>query len=323
MAGLRFAVGLGVPLAVGVATGQLYAAGFAALGAMFALASDTRRGLGARLGGIGLALLILMAAAVSGVLLRGHAVLQWSLLAMLVFLSGLPGPSHAYLGFVGKFAASAVVLVAAGFPATPEAGLAIAAGGAWAAVITAVDVVVWRSEELGTRPLAELAKVFAGDVNSPVYALMLAGTVLAGTLTARWLGAVEPGWVGLTVLFVMHVNDSLALQRIGQRVAGTLAGFAVVVLIVPLDPPTWLLALLVTCCAFFFPISLARNYLAFSFVITVLVLLLIDLLLAAHGGDAHLLRWRVYDTLVGAAWAAAGLLAMRLWRRMLAGRAAS
>lgn len=242
----------------------------------------------------------------------------------MVFLTGLPGPALAYLGFVGKFAATAIVLVAAGFPATPEAGLAILAGAAWAALVTAVDALVWRSAELGTRPLAELAQVFGGEINSPVYAVILAAVVIAGTASARSLGAVEPGWVGLTVLFVMHVKDSLALQRIVQRIvqriAGTLAGFAVVVLIVPVAHSPWLLAALVMASAFFFPVSLARNYLAFSFVVTVLILLLIDLLLAAHGGDVRLLRWRVYDTLLGAAWAAAGLVAMRGWRWLAARR---
>lgn len=76
VAGLRFAVGLGAPLAAGIVAGNPYAGGFAAIGAMFALASDTRRSLAARLGGIALAVAILTAAAVSGTLLRGDATLQ-------------------------------------------------------------------------------------------------------------------------------------------------------------------------------------------------------------------------------------------------------
>jgi len=281
---------------------------------MYALASDTRRAVVPRLGGIALAIAALFAAAAIGGCLRGREEWEWGALGVIVFLSGLPRPEHAYLGYVGRFSAAAIVLVAAGFPASVEAGLALLGGGLWAMVITVFDAWLWRTEELGTRPLFELRQVLGGDINSPVYALMLSLVVMAGTLSARDLGAVEPGWVGLTVLFVMHVKDSLALRRIRDRLLGTLIGFVIAWVWVEAVHAPGLLALGVIVCAYLFPISLVRSYLAFSAVVTVLVLLVIDLLWAAHGGDLPLLRWRVYDTVLGGLWAAGGLLLMRAVR---------
>lgn len=314
IAGLRFVIGLGLPLLLGAWLGQDFMGGFAALGAMYALASDTRQAVVHRLGGIALAITALFAAAAIGSLLRGHEVLEWLALGLIVFLTGLPRPEHAFLGYVGRFSAAAIVLVAAGFPVSAQAGLALLAGGLWAMVITAFDAWLWRTEELGTRPLAELRQVFAGDINSPRYAGVLALCVVLGTLSARHFGAIEPGWVGLTVLFVMHVKDSLALRRMADRLLGTLIGFVIAWALVKSVHAPEVVAMWVLACAYLFPISLARSYLAFSAVVTVLVLLVIDLLLAAHGGDLPLLRWRVYDTVLGGLWAAGGLLLMRALR---------
>ncbi|WP_220789391.1 FUSC family protein [Craterilacuibacter sinensis] len=313
--GVLFMLGMGLPVWAGIVLEQPVLGAFASLGAMLALSLDPRRSMATRIPSIMLGTLLVVAAAALGLVIAGNRPLALAGLFVISWLAGLPRPDHAYLSLLGKYAASALVLAEMGFPATVPIGAAYVAGAMLGLALSLMQAYLVASVEPGSSPWDEMNAVISGDSNGPLYGLTLPLTILLATWSAVKLGVVEAGWVGLTVLFVMHVDDAQAWRRIWQRVAGTLLGVVLAALLL-----TWVgsplgLVLLIALLAAAYPMALRRNYLAFSLVVTALVLLVIDVVKLESGGDAGLLGWRFVDTLLGCAWVALALFCMRALRR--------
>ena len=125
-----------------------------------------------------------------------------------------------------------------------------------------------------------------------------------------------PAWVGLTVLFVMHSDGATELRRIRDRALGTVVGvIAAAPLVFYISSPLPLAAC-VFCAALFIPYAQRGHYMLFSFIITLIVLLLIDMATLRMGGDISLLRWRLLDTIL----ACGGVLISNLILRLIASR---
>lgn len=317
---LLFGFGAGVPVLAALLFGEPRAALFAGMGAVMALQVDPRRSIPIRIAAVVAALLLIVGSGTLGVMLKDNKVAMTIAVIAISFLAGLPKPFFPYLTLVGKVCAAIVIVTSAGIAATGEAAGVFIAGGLFA-LLAAVLKASWRNREsTGLTPYAEMQALMAGARNPLFYAFTMAFTVLLAMLLADALHAKLPGWVGLTVLFVMHPDDAVALRLMAQRLGGTLAGIALAGLVVHLVQEQWILAGLVILMAALLPKATAMNYFWMSATFTALVMLLLDLALLRSGGDAPLLLWRLYDTMLGCGVAGAVLLAVYGTRRLRARR---
>jgi hypothetical protein len=318
---LLFGIGVGVPIVAALLLGAAHTALYAGAGAMLALQTDPRRSVAGRLLFIGVALALIVGAATLGVELQGrrHA-LEAAVLAI-TFVAGLPKPVAPYLTLVGKVCAAVVVITGSGFAASGAAAWVFIAGGLFAAAATAVEARFPGTAESGMAPDAEFRAVFAGDTNPLFYAVTLASAMALAIALADALHAHFPGWVGLTVLMVMHPDDAVAFRLMAKRIGATLAGILVAGILVALIHTPWPLAALAILLAFALPRATAAGYFTLIFTLTVFLMLLLDLSLLATGGDAPLLQWRLYDTVLGCLIVAAVLSVVHAVRRFRAPRA--
>lgn len=319
--GLLYFLAMVIPLGWGILENQLYLGGIAAFGSLFALMLDPRRQLMSRAIGITGGGFIILIAAALGVMLKHHSFLMLLCLLAWSWLASIPRPQHAYLSLLGKFSASALLITLFDLPASPELGVLFMAGVLLGGVLSTCEVLITRKISAhNTDPAVEVYALLRGDINNTLYSLTMPITVLLSTLTASFFSFGDPGWVGLTVLFVMHVDDSTAIKRIWQRVAGTAIGvlFSALVLL-STDNPVYIM-LIVALMVSLMAQSLKRSYLFFSVVITVAVMLLIDFVMFAQGGDFKLLPWRLIDTITGCLWVLASLLTLRAIRHFTENR---
>jgi Fusaric acid resistance protein-like len=315
-----FALGVGIPVVTAIARADPQAALFAGLGALIALQTDPRRTVRLRIIAICIALAAIVAAGALGAMLAHNQTMIAVAVLVIAFLAGLPKPVFPYLTLVGKVSAAAVIVMAAGFVASEAATIAFLAGGLFALVVTVLEVRWRQSNDPGMSPFDEFRAIWSGNTNPLFYAVTLAAAVALALGLGVALHAHLPGWVGLTVLFVMHPDDAMAVRLMVQRIGGTLAGVVVAWLIVFLLHSSWPLAVVVVIGAAAMPKATAAGFFWLSAVYTVVVMLLLDLALLATGGDASLLLWRLYDTILGCIAAAivlaiVHLVRCRQWRR--------
>ena len=292
--GVLFSLALVIPIALGFFFQAFPLVSSGALGAMFALLIDPKRGLLLRVIAIGAGGALVVAAAALGVLVHGHHWLSLALLFLLSWLAAQPKPEHAYLGLLVKYAAVAVLLASFGFHASWDLAFAFLGGITLGICLSLVGMLYEEKDD------------------DRLFGLAVPVTVLAATLTARYFAFGHPAWVGLTVLFVMHTDGATELHHIRDRVLGTCLG--VLASSALLYSTTSLLAITfgVAVSAFFIPVAGKTRYMAFSFAITCAVLLLIDIAMFLQGGDFNLLRWRLIDTVSACVWVLASNLVVRL-----------
>lgn len=311
---VMFGMGVGIPVLVAIATGHPRAGLFAGMGALLALFTDPRRSFALRSLGIFGVVAVMFVAALLGATLQGHHGAAMLVVLVIAFLAGLPKPCDPYLTVVGKLAGAAVIIASSGFSASLLDGISFVAGGLFTLIVAVVES-RWRDRnDAGTSPLEELRAVWSGDHNPLFYAAALSGAVALAIALAHGLSAHFPGWVGLTVLFVMHPDDTTAVRMIAQRIGGTLAAVAVAGIVVHWISSPWALAMLAIACAAAMPKAMATNFFWTSAAYTLVLLLLLDIALLASGGAAPLVRWRFYDTVLGCAAVATTLYAIRIVR---------
>jgi hypothetical protein len=317
---LLFGFGAGVPVLAALLFGEPRAALFAGMGAVLALQADPRRSIPIRIAAVVAALILIVGSGTLGVMLKDDKVAMTMAVIGISFLAGLPKPFFPYLTLVGKVCAAIVIVTSAGIAATGEAAAVFIAGGVFALLLAVLKSLWYHRDAPGLTPYAEMQALMAGERNPLFYAFTMATAVLLAMLLADALHAKLPGWVGLTVLFVMHPDDAVALKLMAQRLGGTLAGIALAGLVVHVVQDQWILAGLAIVMAALLPKATAMNYFWMSATFTALVMLLLDLALLKSGGDAPLLLWRLYDTMLGCGVAGAVLLAVYGSRRLRARR---
>lgn len=310
--GALFSLALVIPVAFGFFFQAFPLVSSGALGAMFALLIDPKRGPLLRVIAIGAGGALVVAGGALGVLVHGHHGLSLALLFLLSWLAAQPKPEHAYLGLLVKYMAVAVLLASFGFHASWDLALAFFGGIALGICLSLAGMAYEKKDEGGSQPLEEFRAVLHGDTNDRLFGLAVPVTVLASTLTARYFAFSNPAWVGLTVLFVMHTDGATELRHIRDRVLGTFLG--VLASSALLYSTTSLLAITagVAVSAFLIPLAGKTRYMAFSFAITCAVLLLIDIAMFLQGGDFDLLRWRLVDTVTACVWVLASNIVVRL-----------
>ena len=311
--GWLYSIAMGLPTLIGFLCHLQTDLVFVSLGAMFALRLDPRsRPVPQVLAIIGGMLLMLISATL-GAYLVGHQKLSMAALLFISFLAGQPKSEQAYLSLLGKFIAAALVITEMGIPATPSRALAYFVGALLACTLTIIQDKAYPPYQASWVPSNEWHKLMAGDTNGPLFGLTLPLTMLAAIVTANAIHAHHTAWAGLTVLFVMHVNDAETWEKIRQRTLGTLLGVInsyIIILFIPI----YAFAPLIFLFAFFMPKTLKNNYLIFSMLMSSCVLMLINIATLHQGGDLDLIKWRFFDTLIGSLWVTFSLVVLRLFK---------
>lgn len=297
--GILYTLGMTLPICLGLALNMPQMAVLGALGALFALFIAPRYRPLPRIACIGVGGVLVCLAATVGVFTQGNDNLALIPLALFSWLASLPRPEQAYLGLVFKNMAAAALLSHFGLVTSPVAGVIFLGGLGLGAVLSVLGIRFGSGQGSGASPFEEFKDFKSGAVNSYLHGLAVPITVLLGTLAARGLDFSRPGWVGLTVLFVMHSDGATELRRIRDRALGTIAGVAATAAIIFSTDDPVIIALCVGLAALAIPYAQAGHYMLFSFVITFAVLLIINIAMLNQGGDMSLLRWRLLDTLLG------------------------
>jgi uncharacterized membrane protein YccC len=309
-----FAVGIGVPIALGLAiAGPLFAL-TAGVGALNALWADPRRRAITRFAAIGAAIALLLAASGVAAQLRPWPHAAEALAVVLAFFAGFVPATFRYVSVVAKLVP--LVVVALSSLALPHGNLlaGFLAGSVFATVL-AVAVAAWRGVAPYADPVQEIRRMWEGERNDVAYALAYAGAVALALVLAHVAGEPRPFWAALAALFVMHPDRTQATKQIGQRIAGTFVGVAVAWVVVAAAPDPWVVVAASIVAAALMPWANARGVLAGTGVATAFVLMLLDIGFYAQGGDLPLMAVRLWDTLIGTAAVAVATLALDRWRR--------
>ena len=312
--GVLYLLAMCIPIAVSQAWNKPDMALLGALGALFALFIAPRYKPWPRVLCIGAGgLLVCMAAAV-GVFTQGNNNLALVPLVIFSWIAALPRPDQAYLSLVVKNMAAAALLTHFGLTNSLTAAGIYMTGLALGATLSVLGIPFGSGQGHGASPFEEFKAFTSGGTNDRLYGMAVPITVLLCTLAARNLNFSHPAWVGLTVLFVMHSDGATELRRIRDRALGTVLGVAAAAPVVfnIQSPP--LLAGCIGLTALFIPYAQAGRYMQFSFIITFIVLLLVDMAMLTTGGDISLLGWRLIDTIL----ACGGVLVANLTLRLIA-----
>lgn len=297
--GVRLGMGVFVPLAAGVLLGHPEYGVFAALGALTAGFAATT---GARAGQHAYAVLLSgLGMAVSGFAGAALAQRPWALLGVLVaatFAAGLCGVFSQRFG-IASLQWPAALLLATTTPAQPvQRAALLLAGGAWQALLTALDR---RSESTerngggtaGTRDVDDdgvsvrtlrsiAAKLRDGlDPRSEHGQHVLRLTVVTALthVLAVSLAVSHGYWAAVTALLVLKPGHTATIRRGLDRIGGTVFGvlFGVVLASVGAlgQMPLLLVAAATVCLAY---TVFTANYFVFCVFLTGFVVLLLDLL---------------------------------------------
>ena len=294
--GILTSVGMCGSVIVGVAIGLPALSPFAAFGSLLAMNITPRHGAKAKIiGALAGCLFLLLAASLSRAI-AGYPLFALVFLFILSWLAALPRKELAYLGFVAKFAAVAVLL--SFFDFTPSLLLAVYfCGGILFGICLSLANMAFEKEDQQS-PLEQLRELLHGDTNNIYFSLIIPVTVVISTLLAELFTYSEPAWVGLTIIFVANADITLEFRRLMDRIVGTIVGAFMSYLVLDHIHQPLQLALVVGILAFFIPF-VVKHYSIFSFLMTCIVLILIDIAMFSHGGAMRLLFWRCLDTVSG------------------------
>lgn len=309
-----YAIGVGVPLAAGIAWwGPIFGL-FAGVGATNALFADPRRRAVTRIAAIAVAMAALLAVAGIATQLRDDHATSAGLTIALAFVAGFVPVSFPYLSIVARLLAFTMIAVATTVMPPGHVLGGYLAGVSFATVV-ALAASALRGIEPYANPWRELVLMWRGDRNDLAYAIAFASAVALALAGAYATGTPRSFWAVLAALFVMHPDREQVVPRIGKRIAGTFAGVGVAWLVVSSDPGIVVVAVLTVVVAAAIPAATKRGLFAAALVDTLFVLLLLDVGLYAQGGDRPLIVTRLVDTLIGTAAVAIATFGLDRWRR--------
>lgn len=313
----RFTVSVSVPLVIGFTAGQLRYGVVALFGSMFvAMTANVDGDLRSRLlATFAAAILITGCAELGGLFADSPGLLELGVL-ILGIATGWIHNSHLAIEVMCTFAVIGFLFGASQLTAFGEklievdgrAAVAFCVGGIWTILVIVIESWLYQNKKTTTEPGLHdgWQRIRAGQTVGLRFALcygIVAAIALAGS---SLLGISKPFWVTITTLVVMKPNSRATVQRTVQRVVGTLIGVLVVGAIIQLTQNPIVLIICIILVAPFIPLGLATNYTICCIAVTVLVMVMIDLLTLAHGGDLVLLPVRFYATTIGCTLAAIG-----------------
>lgn len=308
------AIGMAGPVALGALMGDLHTGLTASIGALAMGGAAMGTSLLTQGQEFLKALVPVALATLAGGLLAGHG---WGTVIGIVSLAGVAGLIGGYsLGMVSASARFIIfLLMALNLAATVPHPLSlfglIAAGAAWTAFVSMIVASLVLAHRGGVLAMekslpssATAQQKFDRWVASLTrftgwqYVLRLTVCLaIAGAIQVLWPQH-HTYWIGLTVaLLTQRVVEALPV-RTTQRALGTAVGVALAGLMIAYEPSPAVIVLVVALVAGVRPLLKAKNYLAYSVIMTPLVIILLD---GGHAPQAGLLFDRLGATLAGAA----------------------
>jgi hypothetical protein len=314
---VRYTLSIGVPLAIGSATGFLRYGAVAGIGGMYVVnianidARPKDRLLSTLIGSA----LIAGCTQLGSFLTHSPELIALGVL-VLATTAGWLHCSHMAIEIMVRFAVlgflfGALQLSAFGAELIQiDGGLIFIflAGGLWTAMIIAIEHWLFRVNRLTTGPdLGEGWQRIQSKQTAGLRFALCYGIVATIAFGGSFLLHLpRPFWIAATTLVVMKPDSSATVQRTSQRILGTLIGVLLVEVIITFTNNPNLLIACIMLAALFIPVGLAKNYTLCCAAVTVLVMVLIDLLMLNQGGDRALLPVRFYATLIGCTLTAIG-----------------
>ena len=313
---LRFVITISTALLLSGLFHSPQLGGFAALGAFMALLSDTESDLISRLGGVAITFVGVMCAALLGVVLKNMEYGKWLVIALVCFGQNLVTFAEKFWWLWGKYVL--VFLLISIFDFTPDL---MAFVGYFVGFSLAMADHRARSLRLEIRETVASTNGSARTLvdrrqpNSYAYAVISTATLICALSCSFLFDFSEPGWVGITALYLLNSNVAAGYKRVVQRILGTLLAYFLVILIFPHIDDKLVLGALIVASSAGIPVFVGGNYTCMTFFITCYILFVLDWLMRAYGGDYSILIWRIWDTLMAAGWVAFGLGVLYLWEK--------
>lgn len=307
---LASALGMAGPVALATGAGHLSAGLAAATGALAVSGAGAGETARARRVDLAWGLAAALTALAAGVAIAGRGPVTSLALVALAFVAALAGGvSRRAAVAATRFILFLVIAVNLGEAGRPLALLVLAAAGAlWTALlILLLDRVFRRREpEAGARaeptPTARagLRRWWGALRGWPGwrYPVRITVCLAAAELLASLWPHHHGRWITLTVAILVRRQSADALLMTTQRALGVLAGVLLGAVLLVWRPGVWALTTGVALLAGARPLLRSRNYLAYSAIMTPLVLVLMDF---GARPTAGLLGDRLIATLAGAA----------------------
>lgn len=292
-----------IPLVIGLLCGQLVISIYGALAGYILGLSDHAGRLGHRLWAITLSCGLLIAGFTAGVHLQGHPVVYQILFATLVYWLGVLAGEGAEMEKALLFTAIAMVSAYLA-PPIPKVILPLLwayIGIGYCCLMIGIPLLAWW-QKAPPQPITGFRKALKKSWTLEKEKHFHAATYTLMALLSLWLTEyfqLERGqWVTITVLLVMKPDRQQTLQRVFQRIIGTVLAVLCVDLLLPTVHDTrWLIPVVIGC-ALSMPWAMKKNYWLVSFFATIMVVLLLDLAAPAQGG-LHTPFVRLMATLFG------------------------
>lgn len=305
-----------VPLLIGLCCGQLVISIYGALTGYILGLSDHSGPFKHRLWTITLTFLLLIAGFTVGHLLQGNWIIYLILFTALVYWLGILAGEGAELEKALLFTTIALVSAYFASPLTPAIIplLWFYTGVGYLCLIIGIPllaIIRKPSPESITGFRTALKKTLTLRKEKHLYAV----TYVVFALLSVWITYyfhIERGyWVTITVLLVMKPDQNPAFYRAFQRSIGTLLAVGCVDILLQLEQdPRWLIPVIIGC-ALGVPWAIKKNYWLMTFLVTIMVVLLLELV-SPRQEDLHTPFIRLIATLLGCGLGLAGMLISKM-----------
>jgi hypothetical protein len=303
---LRVMIAVGLPLAIALFRGEFLPAVYGAVAGFYTMFVDNGGNTSERITVMMYMTVGMLLAGIAGV--AGHYVQGAPLaflLAFAVFTGWLQGAGNS-VEMMSKYWLIAFLFGDSAPHLSPLAGTYLLIGGMSGIFAVLLDRCLFRAPEQKNGPMLfeAMSRILRRSHNNSIFAFYFAAKVVLAYLIGYGLGLERAYWVPLTVVLVTVYDNKLTIDRMVQRLFGSILGALLGWAMLYFFKAEWQLAAMVVVLAAITPIFLERNYWLAVIPITALVMVLLD-----FGGEHHsLVRARVENTIIACVLSGMGTL---------------
>jgi hypothetical protein len=297
------ALAMGIPLLVGAVNGSVSLAIYGSLTGYLLALNDHFGLLRHRLLVTFLTFILLMGGFFSGYLLRDHPALYQIILAGIVYWIGILGGDGAELERGVLFAVIGMVLIYTSplLPLNYVPAVLFYCGISLATLLIGIPILSKIQKSIAEiySPLRKTFQIaFTTKKEKHIHAACYTLMAITSLYVADFLHMQRGYWITMTVLLVMRAERTQSVYKTLQRLIGTALGvlFCDIIAQVITTAPTYIFIGIV--CAFLVPWSLKKSYLQASFVMTILIVALLEIS-SSKFGDMGMPFLRLQATLIG------------------------
>lgn len=307
---LLCALATSIPLFVGYYFQQLTVALYGGLIGYFLTVYDQQGTFLHRLQANTVSFLMLSMGFVLGLYLQQRV---YELLIILTFMSywvGIMGGEGAELEQAALFTTIQIIIGSHSVYIGSEAASAVLSYGfisyGIVIIVTSLHCITQSNMPLVPSILTSLKRPLVSNKALHLHAISYSLSAVITTCLVEYLSIERGYWVIVTVLLILKPDRMQSLHRNIQRIVGTCLGALVCIGIVYFIPYVLGMIIIIGCCAGCVPWAMKRNYWFVCFLISIIVLLLLELP-AAHHGDIYIPIIRLKATIYGSVLSLGGV----------------